>query len=261
MSFKSFQHCRSPHDLINVISDLTRNLNNRYWQAGFGCRIKFGMTRQLKRRNIEALYNRKLFITIFVSCILFMVGCSVPPPPPTHYFLLEIPVPSAEAQNESPKHPVFINLAEIVLIPPYNSENLVVKLSGGEIQFYNYQKWGAPPATMIQNYLNKKFLYANRFNVSDRKVRIRNSLLLKLEFQEFAHNREKQVHSSNMVVLASLTKNSTSGYNWYKLYNIRVPTKSNQVPDIIKAFNTGIKQLSSSLLKDIDLFLSNQTFN
>ena len=200
---------------------------------------------------------KKLFSILLVVSI-YSVGCSAPPPPPTHYFLLESPKPPVDTQIKTPKYPVFISLAEIVLIPPYNSENLVVKLTDGEIQFYNYKKWGAPPAIMIQNYLNKAFLYENQFNVSDRRVRTRNSLLLKLEFQEFAHNREKQNHSSSMVVLASLAKNSASGYSWYKLYNIQIPTKSNQIPDIVKAFNSGMKQLSDSLLNDIDLYLSHQ---
>ncbi len=236
---------------------MARDIFKCHWPAFSGSRIKSVMKRYSRLWNIQ-LIPGCLFFSILIAFSLFTAGCSVSPPPPTHYFLLESPKPPTKIQVGSPKYPVRINLAEIVLIPPYDSENLVVRLGHGEIQFYNYKKWAAPPATMIRNYLNKTFLYNNRFHISDRRIRTGNSLLLRLEFQELAHNREKQNHSSSMVVFASLSENSSSGYNWYKLYSIRVLTNSNQVPDIIKAFNSAIKQLSNSLLKDIDLYLTNQ---
>ncbi len=201
----------------------------------------------------------KKLVLFMLAASLILAGCSVSPPPPTHYFLLEYPLSPQNLPLTPSAQDFTINLGEISMTAPYDGDNLVVKLKGGEIQFYNYQKWGAPPAKMIQNFLNKTFLFENKFNISDHRLRTKDSYLLKIEFEEFAHNRENQNHYGSLVVFAGLTRSSKANFEWYQVYQIEIPTESDQVSDIIKALNSGIHQFTQALIKDLDQFLIQTT--
>ncbi len=201
--------------------------------------------------------HRLKSIVIVGTFLWGLAGCSETALVTQHYFLGSPEVPSG-LSKQAPRYPQLLLVKKVTSMPPYNTTNVVLKLRTAEVRFYNYAKWVSPPDEMIHHYLTRSLTFSQLAEVATARKSQREAYYLDVEVQEFAQVFVKNQPHGSLTLFVGMSHTRSKTYDWYRVYNAKIPAKSDQPYDVALALNRGVKQITQALLQDLELFLASQ---
>src|SRR3984893_6045159 len=248
-------------NLDSLVALLREAVIMRSWRLSAGPIADSGLAgKDLNRRafgvQCEGACSGRLLGRAPLTCALALLcvlvaGCGAARP--SRYYQLTPPSDNATDPPAANVYPVTILVGQLMSSHLYREDHIVYSSSGENMGIYEYQRWVAPPAEMIQDVIFRSLRASGRFrSVHTLRSSVRGDYLLHGHLYDF-----KEINGSSMSARLELElelRDTKTGNNvWTHLYNHDEPVSGKDVSAVVAALNRNAhratNEFSASLLQ------------
>ncbi len=179
--------------------------------------------------------------------VLLAVAACAGKVPETRYYQLAAPAaPAAENADVS------LAVEPLVADAAYDDDRIVYRLTPYRLDYYNYQRWSAPPGQLVGNFLQDAFMKSGRFRAvmheaSDAAPVTLGGRVLALEEVD----KSKTQWLGHVALELTLTDNQTNKIVWSQQYDETEPLKTQSPEGLAEAISTAMTRITKRALPEV----------
>ena len=167
--------------------------------------------------------------------------------PETRYYQLATQAPPAETHAT-----VALAIEPLIADAAYDDDRIVYRLTPYRLDYYNYQRWSAPPGQLVGNFLQDAFMKSGRFRAvmheaSDAAPVTLGGRLIALE--EVDTSKTEWV--GHVAIELTLTDNQTNKIVWSQQYDETPPLKAQSPEGLAEAISTAMARITQRALPEV----------
>ena len=179
--------------------------------------------------------------------LLFAVAACAGKVPETRYYQLATQAPPAhEAATVS------LAIEPLIADAAYDDDRIVYRLTPYRLDYYNYQRWSAPPGQLVGNFLQDAFMKSGRFRAvmheaSEAAPVTLGGRLIALEEVD----KSKTQWIGHVALELTLTDNQTNKIVWSQQYDETEPLKLQSPEGLAQAISTAMSRITQRALPEV----------
>ena len=167
--------------------------------------------------------------------------------PETRYYQLATQAPPAE-----PQATVALAIEPLIADAAYDDDRIVYRLTPYRLDYYNYQRWSAPPGQLVGNFLQDAFMKSGRFRAvmheaSDAAPVTHGGRLIALEEVD----KSKTEWVGHVAIELTLTDNQTNKIVWSQQFDETEPLKLQSPEGLAEAISTAMARITKRALPEV----------
>ena len=179
--------------------------------------------------------------------VLFAVAACAGKVPETRYYQLAAP-----AEPAADKADVSLAVEPLVADAAYDDDRIVYRLTPYRLDYYNYQRWSAPPGQLVGNFLQDAFMKSGRFRAvmheaSDATPVTLGGRVIALEEVD----KSKTQWLGHVALELTLTDNQTNKIVWSQQYDETEPLKTQSPEGLAEAISTAMTRITKRALPEV----------
>jgi ABC-type uncharacterized transport system auxiliary subunit len=180
------------------------------------------------------------------ALLLVLAACAGKVPETRYYQLATKAAPSPD------KADVALAIEPLVADAAYDDDRIVYRLTPYRLDYYNYQRWSAPPGQLVGNFLQDAFGKSGKFRAvmheaSDAAPVTLGGRLIALEEVD----KSKTQWIGHVALELTLTDNQTNKVVWSQQYDETEPLHMQSPEGLAQAISTAMTRVVQRALPDV----------
>ncbi|MBV8762545.1 MAG: membrane integrity-associated transporter subunit PqiC [Deltaproteobacteria bacterium] len=178
---------------------------------------------------------------------LVLVAACAGKVPETRYYQLATQTRPAETNAT-----VALAIEPLVADAAYDDDRIVYRLTPYRLDYYNYQRWSAPPGQLVGNFMQDAFMKSGRFRAvmheaSESAPVTLGGRLIALEEVD----KSKTEWLGHVAIELTLTDNQTNKIVWSQQYDEIQPLKAQTPEALAEAVSTAMTRITQRALPEV----------
>jgi len=180
------------------------------------------------------------------ALLLVLAACAGKVPETRYYQLAAKAAPAPE------KADVSLAIEPLVADAAYDDDRIVYRLTPYRLDYYNYQRWSAPPGQLVGNFLQDAFGKSGRFRAvmheaSEAAPVTLGGRLIALE----EIDKSKTQWVGHVSLELTLTDNQTNKIVWSQQFDETEPLKMQSPEGLAEAISTAMTRVTQKALPEV----------
>ena len=180
------------------------------------------------------------------ALLLVLAACAGKVPETRYYQLAAKAAPAPE------KADVSLAIEPLVADAAYDDDRIVYRLTPYRLDYYNYQRWSAPPGQLVGNFLQDAFMKSGRFRAvmheaSEAAPVTLGGRLIALE----EIDKSKTQWVGHVSLELTLTDNQTNKIVWSQQFDETEPLKMQSPEGLAEAISTAMTRVTQKALPEV----------
>jgi ABC-type uncharacterized transport system auxiliary subunit len=188
-------------------------------------------------------------VQLLAVCLLAGVAAACSASRPVKYYVLD--APPAPAAAASAQIPVSLVVGRIATSHLYRDDRLVYGSGPVQLGTYEYERWSAPPADMIQDMLISSLRANGHYRSVSRVSSVSRGDYIVRGHLDALDEIDKPSLAARFSLQIELFEPKTGFIVWSSSYSHDEPVQGKQVADVVEALDrnvqTGLQQLTAGL--------------
>ena len=194
-----------------------------------------------------------LTCALALLCVL-VAGCGAARP--SRYYQLTPPSGNAADPSAANVYPVTILVGQLMSSHLYREDHIVYSSSGENMGIYEYQRWVAPPAEMIQDVIFRSLRASGRFrSVHTLRSSARGDYLLHGHLYDFEEIVGSPM-SARLTLELYMRDTKTGDTVWTHLYTHDEPVSGKDVSAVVAALNRNVQRATNEFNASLAQYFS-----
>ena len=197
--------------------------------------------------------KKKGAVFLLALIAVFLDACGATRP--SKYYQLTIPSDASGGQAADPA-PVTLLVGDLLASHLYREDRIVYSAAGEEMGTYEYQRWAAPPAEMIQEVLLRQLRASGRYRaVYTHRSNTNGDFLLRGRLYDFKEVSEKGM-VARMGVDFEMRDLKNGATVWTHYYVHDEPVNGKSVPAVVAALDKNVQRAVKEVLESLDQYFA-----